>query len=118
LILGIIATMMIADMLYDGSALALNHKFAAECAEKTGDYCAAAATIIKPYGAPLPAIGWHPFPDPSGSLMATAVAGASVPTLVVLAHIGFWTHSSLVLIFLNLLPYSKHFHIITAVPNV
>ena len=27
-------------------------------------------------------------------------------------------HSSLVLIFLNILPYTKHFHIITAVPNV
>ena len=35
-----------------------------------------------------------------------------------IAHAGFWIHSSLVLIFLNILPYSKHFHIITAVPNV
>jgi Fe-S oxidoreductase len=33
-------------------------------------------------------------------------------------HAGFWTHSALVLIFLNILPYSKHFHIITAMPNV
>ena len=37
---------------------------------------------------------------------------------MVLAHAGFWTHSTLVLIFLNLLPHSKHFHIITAIPNV
>jgi Fe-S oxidoreductase len=36
---------------------------------------------------------------------------------VVVAHLGFWTHSSLVLIFLNLLPHSKHFHVITAIPN-
>ena len=35
-----------------------------------------------------------------------------------LAHAGFWWHSAFVLIFLNLLPYSKHFHIITNMPNV
>lgn len=32
-------------------------------------------------------------------------------------HFGFWTHATLVLVFLNLLPYSKHFHVITAIPN-
>ena len=46
------------------------------------------------------------------------LSGLSVPALVVLAHAGFWTHSTLVLMFLNILPYSKHFHIITAIPNV
>src|SRR6185295_15412461 len=30
----------------------------------------------------------------------------------------WWIHISLVLIFLNILPYSKHFHVIVAVPNV
>ena len=30
--------------------------------------------------------------------------------LGVLSEIGFWVHSGLVLIFLNLLPYGKHFH--------
>ena len=35
-----------------------------------------------------------------------------------IATAGFWTHSSLVLVFLNLLPYSKHFHVITGIPNV
>lgn len=43
---------------------------------------------------------------------------APKPALRALEHMGFWTHSTLVLLFLNLLPYSKHFHIITAVPNV
>ena len=38
--------------------------------------------------------------------------------LVFLARAGFWTHVTLVLVFLNLLPHSKHFHVITAVPNV
>jgi Fe-S oxidoreductase len=33
-------------------------------------------------------------------------------------EVGFWLHNVVVLTFLNLLPLSKHFHIITAVPNV
>jgi Fe-S oxidoreductase len=37
---------------------------------------------------------------------------------VLFAHLGFWVHSTLVLVFANLLPHSKHFHIITAIPNV
>jgi len=37
---------------------------------------------------------------------------------VQLGQIGFWSHASLVLVLLNILPYSKHFHIITAIPNI
>ncbi|MGB2957978.1 MAG: heterodisulfide reductase-related iron-sulfur binding cluster [Bacteroidota bacterium] len=33
-------------------------------------------------------------------------------------HIFFWAHMLAVLGFLNYLPYSKHFHVITSVPNV
>ena len=50
--------------------------------------------------------------------MALALQGVAPEWLVGLAHAGFWTHSILVLVFLNLLPYSKHFHVITAFPNV
>lgn len=32
--------------------------------------------------------------------------------------IAWWTHNGVILVFLNLLPRSKHFHIITALPNV
>jgi len=32
--------------------------------------------------------------------------------------INWWVHISLVYLFLNILPYSKHFHVILAVPNV
>ena len=35
-----------------------------------------------------------------------------------ISQVSFWTHVVLVFILLNILPYSKHFHIITAVPNV
>ena len=54
----------------------------------------------------------------AGYILSTLLTGLSPGTLRVLEYLGFWTHTSLVLIFLNILPYSKHFHIITAVPNV
>lgn len=56
--------------------------------------------------------------EPAGSVVAIVVQGLPDGGLVLLEHLGFWTHSFLVLIFLNLLPYSKHFHVITAIPNV
>ncbi len=56
--------------------------------------------------------------EPAGSAAASVLRGLDAGALVALQHAGFWTHSTLVLIFLNLLPYSKHFHIITGVPNV
>ncbi|MGH7327680.1 MAG: (Fe-S)-binding protein, partial [Polyangiaceae bacterium] len=61
---------------------------------------------------------WAFFPSPGSSLFAVLYAKLSVGTLIFLAHAGFWTHISLVLIFLNILPHSKHFHVITAIPNV
>ncbi len=35
-----------------------------------------------------------------------------------LGHVNWWIHIVLVLVFMNILPYSKHFHVIMAVPNV
>jgi Fe-S oxidoreductase len=34
------------------------------------------------------------------------------------ATVSWWTHNLVILVFLNLLPLSKHFHIITSIPNV
>jgi Fe-S oxidoreductase len=117
LILGIIVTMMLADLLYDGCGIALRERFAQGVCDADAAWCARAGTLLAPLGhAAGP--GYHVFPDPGGSALALLVSGLSVPALVGLAHAGFWTHSTLVLVFLNILPYSKHFHIITAIPNV
>lgn len=93
-ILGIIVTMMAADIVYDAAGLARSARGA--------EGHAASFSI-------------H---EPAGSLVQFALAPLPTPALTFLYHAGFWTHSALVLIFLNLLPYSKHFHIITGVPNV
>jgi Fe-S oxidoreductase len=34
------------------------------------------------------------------------------------SEIGWWVHCLTILVFLNLLPFTKHFHIVTAIPNV
>src|SRR5688572_18539793 len=119
LILGIIGTMMIADLLYDGSALVLADKYPRLCAvgapEASSELCRRAGVIVAPLGmgTSLTHTGYSFFPSPAGSAMQLALEKAKVApaTLVILAHVGFWTHSSLVLIFLNLLPHSKHFHV-------
>jgi Fe-S oxidoreductase len=119
-ILGIIATMMIADMMYDGAAHALGADNALLCTGKTFDsHCIAMATILAPLGPSAnEAAQWSFFPSPAGSFFASLFSRLQPGTLIVIAHAGFWTHISLVLIFLNLLPHSKHFHVITAIPNV
>lgn len=96
-ILGIILAMMLADILYDGASMVRAARAAA--------------------GAGGPVYAFHAW-EPAGSAAQFLVAGLPGGAVMFLAHLGFWTHSALVLIFLNILPYSKHFHIITGVPNV
>jgi Fe-S oxidoreductase len=116
LILGIIITMMLADIFYDGASLVLNARYGASSADSCGDWCDSVATLLAPLGDPPADLRWHAA-EPAGTLAAMLLSGLGPGALVVIAHIGFWTHSSLVLIFLNLLPHSKHFHVITAIPN-
>ncbi|MFO0760553.1 MAG: heterodisulfide reductase-related iron-sulfur binding cluster [Byssovorax sp.] len=122
LILGIIVAMMLADMLYDGASMVLFHTYQGPvCANPDqADLCESIQTITAHFGASPgdEALAWHLFPSPAGSLVAKMMEGDGPENLVVLSHVGFWVHSSLVLIFANLLPHSKHFHIITAIPNV
>jgi Fe-S oxidoreductase len=92
-ILGIIATMMISDFLYNGAWFALE-------AQRAG---------VQPHFNPA---------EPIGTGLSLMLKDVDAGVLNVLAHAGFWWHSAFVLIFLNLLPYSKHFHIITNMPNV
>jgi Fe-S oxidoreductase len=93
LILFIIITMMVADFLYVGASLTLE----------------SAAT-----GEAIHAGWWEPF----GGIVAQLLSGASTGAVKAWQHAGFWWHASFVLIFLNILPYTKHFHVLTVIPNV
>lgn len=117
-ILGIISVMMLADFCYVGASAVLARNYAHECTALASEFpCSAIPDIIAPFAPPEAELHWHAG-DPTGSLFALMFSGLGSSALVVIAHAGFWTHSTLVLVFLNLLPYSKHFHIITAIPNV
>jgi Fe-S oxidoreductase len=122
LIIAIILTMMVADMVYDGASLVLASQKTGLCDAAmrvaTARECASIATIVAPLGAEHFDGTWSPWPSPAASFFALTFQSLSPGALVFLAHLGFWTHSTLVLLFLNLLPHSKHFHVITAIPNV
>jgi Fe-S oxidoreductase len=55
---------------------------------------------------------------PLAGILAVAMGGAE-PAALAWIHMGaFWVHNILLLGFLCYLPLSKHFHVITAIPNV
>ena len=94
LILFIIITMMLADFLYVGGSLVLK---------------------ARAFGEPIHFGWWEPFGGITAHLLAPLESDAGVRAF---QHLGFWWHSAFVLIFLNILPYSKHFHVLTVMPNV
>jgi Fe-S oxidoreductase len=90
-----IASLMVTEMLYEGGHLA------AEATHNATDPRFSAAT----FAASTVAAGLMTF-------------GLSTETLTTLSHIGYWTHVTTILAFGNFLPYGKHFHIITGLPDV
>jgi Fe-S oxidoreductase len=55
---------------------------------------------------------------PVTALVAAVFGGLSRSSARTVSEIGWWVHCVTILVFLNLLPLSKHFHIITGIPNV
>ena len=56
--------------------------------------------------------------SPAVGAIAGALGGLPRPSLQRLYDAAWWTHLADILFFGNYLPYSKHFHILTSVPNV
>lgn len=57
--------------------------------------------------------GWQPV----SALFAGMLGGLPGPALESLAGASWWVHAVVLLLFMNLLPRSKHMHILTAIPN-
>ena len=55
---------------------------------------------------------------PAGSLGALALGGLPPGAAHGVGVAAFWLHLAVVLVFLNFLPHGKHFHVLTALPNV
>jgi Fe-S oxidoreductase/nitrate reductase gamma subunit len=56
----------------------------------------------------------RPVAHPLGKVLAS-VLGDGASTVF---HVAFWMHALLILAFMNYLPFSKHLHVLTSIPNV
>lgn len=55
--------------------------------------------------------------QPISFVLSHALTGFSVTTLEAGRATSWWFHALLILVFLNYLPYSKHLHVLTSLPN-
>jgi len=62
----------------------------------------------------IPKIGFYPV----GNTIAGAFSGYSNEALTIIYESSWWIHILLIFLFINILPYSKHFHVFMSVPNV
>ncbi len=104
LILGFIVVLMLTDMAFDGSQQIL------------GDALGEQARS----GSVLPVPPRFDGLAPAGSLAAMAFHGLGIApgATDAIGGAAYFLHLVVILVFLNFLPYGKHFHIITALPNV
>jgi Fe-S oxidoreductase len=56
--------------------------------------------------------------EPAGALGRALLAPLAPGAARGVGLLSFWLHLAIILVFLNVLPFGKHFHIITALPNV
>ncbi|MBM4355910.1 MAG: (Fe-S)-binding protein [Deltaproteobacteria bacterium] len=90
LILTLIGTLMVTDFLYDGA------RFAVAPELPDASYAVVGAAV--------------------GKLLALGKPGEGF--LGILGHASYWVHCVVLFFFLNYLPYSKHMHVLTSLPNV
>ncbi len=103
LVLVLIGILMVSDLLYDGARYNLI---------QLHDNPGGLHFFNNPqYGSEL---AWAPISAGAAAL----VSGLSVDAGTTLMTLMFWTHIITQLVFLNILPTGKHFHVITALPNV
>ena len=96
IILGMVSALMLTDMIYDGSGMLGR-------VGTTG------------FGKSVPS---DPAMFPAATVAAVFLAGCGVATLQALHVAAYWAHILVFFTLLNYLPLSKHFHVITAIPNV
>jgi len=103
LVLGLIGILMASDLLYDGARY----------------------NLIQLYNNPgsihyfnNPQYGSEFLWTPISVAAASLISGLGVDANTAFLTIMFWLHICTQLVFLNLLPLGKHFHVITALPNV
>ena len=101
-ILGLIMGVVVSDLFYDAARFNLINAFGHNEIHFLDNPV---------YGTEMT---WAPF----ASLLASGIVGWGETLNAGFFHLGYWTHIGVILVFLNLLPITKHAHVITALPNV
>ena len=96
-ILCMIATLMVTDFLFDGSRIVM-----------------AAAEQAAVWPMPAAEAEWAVV----GKHFGTALMGIEHSTLLTVESVSYWLHIVTLFVFLNLLPHSKHMHVLSVIPNV
>ncbi|NBW98289.1 (Fe-S)-binding protein [bacterium] len=91
-ILSFIGTIMLSSFIYDAGRAILNWQNPQTQAE----------------------LAWSPFTQ----LFVKWIGSEDLNRVALLTAIGWWVHNTVIIVFMNLLPRSKHFHIITGMLNV
>lgn len=104
-ILGAIATMMLADLLYEAAGAELGQR--ALWNNRHG----LAEGFVAPFLGPIAA-------EPLARLLGALLRPLSDDSLLVLGLVGYGLHVGLVLIFLLVIPRTKHLHLVTVWPNL
>jgi Fe-S oxidoreductase len=103
-ILAMIIGLMLTEMLFDASL-----RFASDLVFGAGTE--AAALHATPHS-------FLAHPAANLGLAFYQALGVSPETAWVIGRVSWWLHTIQILVFLNFLPLGKHFHVITALPNV
>jgi len=79
-----------------------------------------ALLMISHFGMHASHIASHPGESfaPISDALGQALTGSDPGAMRILYEASYWTHAVVLLFFLNYLPYSKHIHIIGALPNI
>ena len=81
--------------------------------------CSLMLTDFLTYGGELVQSGQSGLPwNPAGHIASLVLAPLGLETAHLVGVLSWWIHCIGILVFLNFLPLGKHFHVITAIPNV
>ncbi|MCL2626803.1 MAG: (Fe-S)-binding protein [Cystobacterineae bacterium] len=112
-ILGLIAALMLTEFLFGAAFLCSKAFWLASGANLDALVAptlpAAASTVFEEAAQVEPVTAW---------IAAHVLRGLSAQALFAVMQGAFWLHLTLVLVFLNLLPRGKHFHVLLALVNV
>jgi Fe-S oxidoreductase len=107
-ILILIFALILSDMTYEATGVIRDVRATRAAAQNTA--------VETPSQAAAPALFHRHIP--AASLWGYALSALPDGAVNGLYHVTFWAHSIIVLLFLNYLPYGKHFHVLTVLPNV